>query len=300
MQVSTANYTGKEPTFQAILSKVEGLYDKFAPEAVKKRKNIELAIQPDPVIISCAIWGIVQGHPSQLATYRAVVENLFPNDFPERSRYTRTCANLAFILKLIRHHLMKSLAAQPPLSAVDSMPLPLCKPVRNNRAKVLGDIASIGFNATKQAYFYGLKFHASASPHGHILAFVVTAANVHDSAALDEVAEQFPTEVMVGDKGYIGSTLKQRMLEGRKVRLVTPARRNMKTKPSPVEKALLKHRKTVETVFSSLTRLGLGSLQSRSKLGLESRIETILFAYSFLLERAQASHPNTLRYSLGY
>ena len=48
-----------------------------------------------------------------------------------------------------------------------------------------------------------------------------------------------------------------------------------------------KQRKTVETVFSSLEKLGCQNFNSRSDKGLESRFEGILLAYSVLLSRAQ-------------
>ncbi|WP_307871147.1 transposase, partial [Enterococcus hirae] len=44
--------------------------------------------------------------------------------------------------------------------------------------------------------------------------------------------------------------------------------------------AIPKQRKTVETVFSSLEKLGCQNFNSRSVKGLESRFESILLAYS--------------------
>ncbi|ROY30664.1 IS982 family transposase, partial [Enterococcus faecium] len=61
-----------------------------------------------------------------------------------------------------------------------------------------------------------------------------------------------------------------------------------------------KQRKTVETVFSSLEKLGCQNFNSRSVKGLESRFESILLAYSVLLSRARRRFEGTLRYSLGY
>ncbi|MDQ8566510.1 IS982 family transposase, partial [Enterococcus faecium] len=56
----------------------------------------------------------------------------------------------------------------------------------------------------------------------------------------------------------------------------------------------------VETVFSSLERLGCQNFKSRSIQGLESKFESILLSYSILLSRAQQHFEGTLRYSLGY
>ncbi len=79
-----------------------------------------------------------------------------------------------------------------------------------------------------------------------------------------------------------------------------PPRKNM-DKSEKLDHSLLgKQRKTVETVFSSLEKLGCQNFNSRSVKGLESRFESILLAYSVLLSRAQRRFEGTLRYSLGY
>ena len=164
----------------------------------------------------------------------------------------------------------------------------------------MGTIANVGYNASKDIYFYGLKFHGTVSPNGFLLAYSVAAANVHDIHVIEELAGQAPTRVKVGDKGYLNGRLQERLNEERHVRLVATPRRNMKRKLNELELALMRYRKKVETVFSSLSRLGLQNMQSRSAMGFESRLESILLAYSILLERAHKIEPDTLKYSLGY
>lgn len=65
-------------------------------------------------------------------------------------------------------------------------------------------------------------------------------------------------------------------------------------------RVLSKKRKAIETVFSSLEKLGCQNFNLRSVQGLESKLESILFAYSILLIRSQQRLEGTLRYSLGY
>ncbi|ELB30492.1 hypothetical protein OK3_04416, partial [Enterococcus faecium EnGen0036] len=63
-----------------------------------------------------------------------------------------------------------------------------------------------------------------------------------------------------------------------------PPRKNM-DKSEKLDHSLLgKQRKTVETVFSSLEKLGCQNFNSRSVKGLESRFESILLAYSVLIK----------------
>jgi transposase len=300
MQSPTNHYSKTNNNFNTILKIVTKLYQKLVPDEVKNRKNIEVAIQSDEVIISTIIWGLVEGHPSQSATYRSVKSNLFPDKFPSRSRYSRTCANLARVIKLIRSHYMKEISKNPPLGAIDSMPIPLCAPVRNRTAKVLSSEAAIGYNATKEFYFYGFKFHAIVSSDGHLSAYLLTPANIHDIQAVHELVDQVDMEVIVGDKGYIGNRLRKYLRKNIGTDLISIPRRSMKVQLNTIEKKLMKQRKKVETVFSSLGRLGFQKFQNRSELGFISRLESILFAYSFLLSRAQEIEPHTLKYSLGY
>jgi hypothetical protein len=300
MQSPNSNYSELPADFKSVLDMVKKFYLNFVPRPIRERKNIEQAIQPDTVIIATVIWGIIQGHPTQIATYRDVTERLFPKGFPSRSRYTRTCANLAFAIKLIRYHFVKSLCHQPPLSAIDSMPLPLCKPVRNTRARLFGGTACLGYNASKDIYFYGLKFHATVSPDGFLMAYSVTAANIHDANLIDELLEQAPTRVSVGDKGYLSRKIQARLAGEKQIHLIAVPRKNMRLKLKKMEFSLMRHRKKVETVFSSLSRLGVQNMLSRSLRGFESRLESILLAYSILLDNAHKIEADTLKYSLGY
>ncbi|MGF1919643.1 IS982 family transposase, partial [Enterococcus faecalis] len=78
-----------QTTYQAILEKVEELYLKFVPDTIRLRRNINQQKQPDTVIISTIIWGMMMGFPTQISTYQAVCALLYPDDFPSHSRYNR-------------------------------------------------------------------------------------------------------------------------------------------------------------------------------------------------------------------
>lgn len=61
-----------------------------------------------------------------------------------------------------------------------------------------------------------------------------------------------------------------------------------------------KRRKKIETVFSSLEKLGIQNFRSHSILGFESRLESLLLVYCLMLDKARERFGNTLEYSLGY
>jgi len=52
-------YTNTQLVFSEILTIIDELYQKYAPISVKNRKNKHLQKQPDTVIISCVIWGMI-------------------------------------------------------------------------------------------------------------------------------------------------------------------------------------------------------------------------------------------------
>ena len=49
------------------------------------------------------------------------------------------------------------------LVIIDSFPVLLCQPVRNHQAKVLKEVANIGYCASKNMWFYGFKIHLAVT-----------------------------------------------------------------------------------------------------------------------------------------
>lgn len=178
---NTQFYPDVQTTYQTILEKVDYLYLKFVPTTIRLRRNIDQQKQPDTVIIATIIWGLMMGFPSQSSTYRAICTFLYATfAFPSRSRYGRICGNLKNALKIIRFEYVKSLNTQSRYAIIDSFPCPLCATIRNRRAKLFSEIANIGYNATKELYYYGFKISLSVDSKGFPIAYEVTSASIHD------------------------------------------------------------------------------------------------------------------------
>jgi len=284
--------------FQSILEKVSELYLKFAPKKIRLRRNIDQQKKPDSVIISTIIWGIMMGFPTQISTYQAICTFLYPDDFPSYSRYNRLSANLKETLKIIRYEYIKTLDNQSKYAVLDSFPCPLCATIRNRRAKLFSEVANIGYNATKELYYYGFKISLSIDSKGFPLTYVVSSASIHDVNMAYDLVKQAPNQQVLADKGYISEKLKQDCY-AIGVNLWTPQRKNQKSNKKVDIRLLSKFRKKIETVISSLSLLGAQNFQNRSLSGFEARLEAILLTYSFMLEKAQKINPATLRYSLG-
>lgn len=287
-----------QTTYHEILEKVEELYLKFVPDTIRLRRNIDQQKQPDTVIISTIIWGMMMGFPTQISTYQAVCAFLYPDDFPSHSRYNRLSANLNIALKIIRYEYVKTLDNQARYAVIDSFPCPLCATIRNRRAKLFSEIANIGYNATKDLYYYGFKISLSIDSKGFPIAYEVTSASIHDVNMAYDLVEQAPNKQTLADKGYVSEKVKQEC-NAIGVDLWTPPKKNQKPSEKVDNSLLSKFRKKVETVISSLSSLGIQQFNSRSLSGFEARLEAILLTYSFMLEKAQTMIPGTLRYSLG-
>ncbi|EEM93065.1 Transposase, IS4 [Bacillus thuringiensis IBL 200] len=95
---------------------------------------------------------------------------------------------------------------------VDSFPSPFCKEIRNRRAKVLGSIAEIGYNSTKEMYYYGVKISAAVTESGFPIAYVVSSPKIHDVQLLETLINETETPVahILGDKGYISSSIQEK------------------------------------------------------------------------------------------
>ena len=105
----------------------------------------------------------------------------------------------------------------------------------------------------------------------------------------EEVLSQFGTPTVLGDMGYLGQSLHDR-LELKGIDLMTPVRKNMKQKKILFPN-FSKRRKVIERGFSFLTNLGAERCKSRSPQGFKLKLEMILLAYSLMLKSAKSLEP---------
>jgi len=288
------NYT---PTFNAILKQVTSLYTQFVPDEVKNRKNVHLAKQPDTVLLTCYLYGILHSCTTLIGIYRLSKER-FGSEFPSRTRFIRTCNNLKQALELMNQGLLQSnVSKNEKIGIIDSLPVPLCQPIRNFRAKGANGVANIGFNATKKVWFYGLKFHAIVNRSGLIMSFVLSSASFHDAKVCEDCLTDFHIPILIGDAGYIGADLACRCAEHQTQLIATP-RKNM-SKNGINYRPIKAIRKTVETVFSGLQGFGIERLTLHQIPSIMTRIQLIVLLYNLLEVEAHQVEPRTLKFSTG-
>lgn len=125
--------------------------------------------------------------------------------------------------------------------------------------------------------FYGFRLHARVDDTGRLCAVLLRAANEHDVKVAPRLLGALSYTVVTADKGYLSRDLKTDLAQNA-VDLVTP-RRNNQLPPPERELNLYRGHRIVESVFSSLDRLGLSQRPYRSTVGCLLHVYATMLAY---------------------
>ena len=111
------------------------------------------------------------------------------------------------------------------ISFVDSTPLRVCRNQRFLIHKTFKGIAQKG--KCSMGWFFGFKLHLICNERGELLNFTITPGNVDDRKPLEyKPFMDFIYGKLVGDKGYIGKNLFERLfVDG--IQLITKLKSNM-------------------------------------------------------------------------
>lgn len=174
-------------------------YHKFAITFIKTTVQmplniVEMLVQPRFLMKPYQSLLLLQaelGITSQRHFYR--ICRLFPSGrLLERSRFNRRSRQLIWLVQFIRKAMNDRINPND-IVIIDSFPLPLCQPVRNHRASIFKGVADIGYNASKERWFYGFKIHMLVTLSDYILNYVVTYASVHDIKIVHDLIGRVPT-----------------------------------------------------------------------------------------------------------
>lgn len=138
------------------------------------------------------------------------------------------------------------------LSIADSTPIAVCDNLRISRHRVFAGHAARGKSST--GWFFGFKLHAVINHLGELIDIKLTPGNVDDRKPLRDLCSTVFGK-LYADKGYLAKWLSAWLRE-RRIDLVTKVRKNMKPVPlSDFDRAMLRQRSLVETVFDELKNL---------------------------------------------
>lgn len=140
------------------------------------------------------------------------------------------------------------------ISFVDSTPLRVCKNRRIHIHKTFKGIAQRG--KCSMGWFFGFKLHLICNECGELLNFMITPGDIADRKPLEcKSFVEFVYGKLVGDKGYIGKNLFQRLFVYG-IQLITKLKSNMKgALMSLSDRLLLRKRAIIETVNDELKNI---------------------------------------------
>lgn len=207
------------------------------------------------------------------------IKSDYAADFPnliERTRFNRRKRQLFPVFEKIRQQLAAKFLAFEDYFIVDSIPLEVCKIVREKRSKICKETFQTspdkGFCASQNRYFYGYKLQGVCSVNGIFHSIELTKASVHDATFLGDCNIQLADSVLIGDKGYLSSSIQLDLFESANIRLETPMRSNQKNYRKQ-EWILRKTRKRIETLFSQLCdQFMIQRNYAKTFLGFKTRI----------------------------
>ena len=140
------------------------------------------------------------------------------------------------------------------ISFVDSTPIRVCRNQKIHIHRTFKGIAQRG--KCSMGWFFGFKLHLICNEKGELLNFIITPGDIDDREPLKYNAfVEFLYGKLVGDKGYIGKELFQRLFVNG-IQLITKLKSNMKgVLMSVSDKLLLKKRAIIETVNDELKNI---------------------------------------------
>lgn len=223
----------------------------------------------------------------------------------DRSRYNRRKRQLFSFMEKVRQGLAAEFLAFEEYFIIDSMPLEVCKISREKRAKVCKETFESapdkGFCASQDFYFYGYKLQGVCSVNGVFHSIELTKASVHDATFLQEMNSQLSDCVLVGDKGYLSSSLQLDLFNTSNITLDTPMRKNQLNYKKQA-KVFRKARKRIETLFSQLCdQFMIRRNYAKSFDGFKTRILTKITALTLIqfINKFEFDRPiNNLKVSL--
>jgi hypothetical protein len=216
-------------------------------------------------------------------TYQLVSKNA-PEAFPGRAGYKQWVRRLNKLTDLVGR-LARAAALQAMatnlrrLYVVDSLPIPLCQPVRHGRVRLLSEDGAY-FGRSAKGWFFGFQIHALVhQPTGVVVTAMLLPGNWDDRRAVRALALSTGGGVLLGDQGYSGGeTFDWLYEEAQALRVM------LSDEDKEGLSAISQVRQRIDSSFSSLWRRFADRVYSRSWQGLWTSL--LVKILGFNMERA--------------
>jgi len=211
------------------------------------------------------LFGHMQGLTSQRLIYDYFARHWrewFPT-LPSYQAFNRRLHQLTPAFELLIEETLTAAGRRENLAAadrlIDSLPVMVAVGTRANRARVARRLADVGYCATKQIHYRGVKLHILAARRISKLPLperlFLSPASQHDLAALKEFNPQLSGCGLFGDKAYADTDTKAD-LQKRGIYLVTPYKRKRNEDetavPTLYNRFISSMRQPIESLFGWL------------------------------------------------
>jgi len=167
---------------------------------------------------------------------------------------------------------------------IDSFPLEVCKLVRIKRCKLVHGKEYLGFNSSKDEYYYGFKIHLVVSRAGGIVEFGVTPASKHDGIAFKIFNFDLPKKSKVyGDKAFNNYLEEELLLDCANVDFLPVRKSNSKKPDNTVSSNYIRKskRKIIESFIGNIQGLFPKKIHSTNIDGFLLKIVGFILSYNF-------------------
>jgi hypothetical protein len=233
----------------------------------------------DQELLTMYVFGHLQGLTTQRRIYgyfAAHWREWFPA-LPTYQAFNRRLQQLTSAFELLIEDSLLAASKRENLAVadrlIDSLPVMLAVGTRANRARVARQLADVGFCATKQIHYCGVKLHVLAARRRSKLPLperiFLSPASQHDLAALREFNPQLADCGLFGDKAYADTDTKA-VLQEHRVYLMTPYKRKRNEDEAAVPRLFNRFVSSIRQPIESL----FGWLIQRTDLQNASRVRS--------------------------
>jgi len=187
----------------------------------------------DVEVITVYLWGVMRGFRLVKDIHQYTQDHLrqwFPK-LPGYVSYVQRLNRLSEVFVPLIGQIQQDfpqIQEVEMIRLIDSMPIMMAKAQRSGSAKVAGELANKGYNATKKTYYYGVKLHILAFRRRGQLPLPdyigLTPASEADINILKEISGDIHLTPVYADKAYIDEALNQ-LLDQQGSPLNTPVKR---------------------------------------------------------------------------
>ncbi len=243
-------------------------------QAAWRRSNNDAPAFTDAEVLTIGLLQGALGCATLKKTYQLVAAN-WRDAFPRLCSYGQWLARLHALSALVGQLTQAALGhcrLFGRLYLMDGLPIPVCKPIRHGRVRLLHEDGA-RFGRSSIGWYFGFTLHTLIHRSGAIHSAILTPANWDEHDAALALALSVDGGVVLADLGYRsrGDELAHTLAEEADLLLIHPADAGEKTSPRRALVSSLRER--IETTFSGLWSRFVDRVYSRSWQGLWSSLK---------------------------